>query len=64
MNKKQWKAVYDYCNDNGYDKPNDLLFELKAFGIVERDATLDDLARYPKDGSYDSMIEWLDEVLL
>lgn len=61
MNKKQWKAVYDYCDENGYESPRELLQELKGFGVIDRRDTLDDLGEYPQDGSYDKMKEWLEE---
>lgn len=63
MNKKQWKAVYDYCNENGYDRPSELLRDLKAQGVVDRNDTLDNLGEYPNDDSYDSMKEWLEEMV-
>ena len=61
MNKHQWKAVYHFCEDNGYERPSELLNDLKNKGVVHRRETFDDLANYPKDGTYDSMIEWLQE---
>jgi hypothetical protein len=59
MNKKQWKAIYDYCEEEGYDTPNELLRELKACGVVDSRSNLEDLGEYPQDTSYESMMEWL-----
>lgn len=61
MNKKQWKAVSDFCKEYGYDRPSDLLQDLKAQGVVDRRDTLDDLGGYPNDDSYDAMKAWLEE---
>ena len=61
MNKKQWKAVYDYCDENGYESPRELLQELKGCGVIDRSDTLDDLGEYPQDETYKGMLKWLEE---
>ena len=61
MNKKQWKAVYDYCDENGYEGPRELLQELKGCGVINRSDTLDDLGEYPQDETYNGMLKWLEE---
>lgn len=61
MNKKQWKAVYDYCEAAGYERPSELLQELKMQGVLDRNDTLDDLSSYPNGNGYDDMLNWLRE---
>ena len=61
MNKKQWKAVIDYCRDFGYESARELLQELKGCGVVDGRDTLDDLGEYPDNDSYDAMYKWLGE---
>lgn len=61
MNKKQWKAVYDFCEEEGYESPHELLRELKGCGLIDARDTLDDLGYYPQDETYEGMKEWLYE---
>lgn len=61
MNKKQWKAVADFCAEYGYETTKDLLIELKGCGIVDGRDTLNDLGEYPNDDTYDGMMKWLQE---
>lgn len=61
MNKKQWKAVYDFCEENGFERPSELLQDLKMKGVVDKQDTMDDLVYYPHGSSYDDMYNWLQE---
>jgi hypothetical protein len=63
MTKAQWSAVYDYCADYGYDKPQELLSDLKSNGTVERNARLSDLSKYVDGKTYDDMYQFLGENL-
>ena len=63
MNKAQWKAIYDFCKDNGYYDPSEVLQTLKAMGVVGSRDGFPDLARYPKNGTYEAMIDFLTENL-
>ncbi len=62
MTKTQWKAIYDYCEDNCYVNPYELLKELKEVGAVDRQTEVDEIGDYADD-SYDGMIEFLTAVL-
>lgn len=59
MNKAQWKAIYDFCKDSGYYDTRELLQTLKAEGVIDSRDTFDDLARYPKNSTYEAMIDFL-----
>lgn len=62
MNRAEWKAVYDYCNE--YNIPaSKLLVELKNNGTIDRRDTLEDLGRYVNKHTYDAMIIFLEENL-
>ena len=63
MNKAQWKAIYDFCKGNGYYDPSEVLQTLKAMGVVGSRDGFPDLARYPKNGTYEAMIDFLTENL-
>lgn len=63
MNKAQWKAIYDFCEENGYYDKNEVLQALKGNGTINYRDTFDDLARYPKNGTYEAMIDFLNENL-
>ena len=63
MNKAQWKAIYDFCKDNGYYDPSEVLQTLKAMGVIGSRDGFPDLARYPKNGTYEAMIDFLNENL-
>lgn len=64
MNKKQWKAIYDYCADVGYSNASELLEALKKQGIIEERETFQDLVYYPSGNTYEAMMDWLLENLL
>ena len=61
MNKKQWKAVYDFCEACGYERPSELLQDLKMQGVVGKSETIDDLSNYPNGNTYEDMLAWLRE---
>ena len=62
MNKAEWKAVYDYCEEYNIPK-SALLKELKCNGTVDRGDTLEDLGQYVNKHTYDAMITFLEENL-
>lgn len=62
MTKPQWKALYDYCDEFDCTK-YELLAELKANGVVDRNAEVEDLGDYAENGTYDAMMEFLIESL-
>ena len=63
MTKAQWKAIYDYCKENGYAKPNELLSELKSVNAVDRQASVEDLGDYADGYEYDGMMDYLNREL-
>lgn len=63
MNKAQWKAIYDFCKVNGYYDPSEVLQTLKVMNIIDQRDTLDDLGKYPSNGTYEAMIDFLTESL-
>ena len=64
MTKEQWKAIYDFCQENAFERPSEVLQTLKIEGSIERTDTLDDLGDYDESGTYDGMIKFLTENLL
>ena len=63
MNKAQWKAIYDFCEDYGCFFASDLLKILKSNGTLNFRDTFEDLARLPKNNTYEAMIDFLTENL-
>lgn len=63
MTKAQWKAIYDYCKENGYAKPYELLSELKSVNAVDRQASVEDLGDYADGYNYEGMMDFLKEAL-
>ena len=63
MNKSQWKAIYEFCDDCGYESPRAVLAELKANGTVERNTQLVELGEYANGNTYDDMYKFLEENL-
>lgn len=59
MNKAQWKALHDYCEDVGYENSSELLYDLKRQGVVHKLATVQDIADYVDGNGYDDMYEFL-----
>ena len=62
MNKAQWAAIYNFCEDMGYTR-KELLEELKANGAVEQNARLEDLGYYADGTDYDDMVKFLTDNL-
>jgi len=60
MTKAQWKAVYDFCNQYGFETPHELLKHLKRNGSVDIYDKLENLGEYAIGESYDGMMEFLD----
>ena len=60
MNKAKWKAVYDFCEENGLTRA-ELLRDLKKNGIIDRQDSLEDIGEYVRSNTYDDMIRFLEE---
>ena len=63
MNKAQWKAIYDFCEAYVYYIPSEILQSLKSNGVLNFRDTMEDLARLPKNNTYEAMIDFLNENL-
>lgn len=59
MNKAQWKALHDYCEDNCYKNSGELLYDLKRRGVVSPMTTVQELSEYVDGNTYDDMYEFL-----
>jgi hypothetical protein len=62
MNKAEWAAVYDYCNEYACTRA-ELLKELKTNGTIRREDSIEDLGEYVRQHTYDDMIRFLEESL-
>ena len=62
MNKEQWKAINDFCEDCGYFA-SEVLYNLKFNGTIGRFDTFDDLSKYPKNDTYEAMYVFLTDNL-
>lgn len=62
MNKAQWAAIYNYCEEYGCTK-QEILRALVTNGTVERGTKLEELGEYPSDYTYNAMINFLEENL-
>ena len=60
MTKAEWKAVYDYCEGNMLSRC-ELLKELKNNGTIRREDSIEDLAEYVRQHTYDDMIRFLED---
>lgn len=60
MNKAEWKAVCDYCEENMMSR-YELMQTLQGNGAVARDDNLEDLGRYVRNHTYDDMMSFLNE---
>ncbi len=64
MNKEQWKAIYDFCSEYGYDDPIEILKDLQRKQVIDKyDGWNDIVLAYPVF-TYDGMIKFLTENLL
>lgn len=63
MNKAQKKAMYDFCRDYGFYGLHDVFMALKEIGAIERNESFSDIARYPKNGTYQAMYDFLADSL-
>lgn len=61
MKLEQYKAITDYCKENGYKTKEELLAELKKSGVLDENSPLEDLAECVKDDTYETMYNYLVE---
>lgn len=59
MNKEQWKAVYDFCEENFFERPSDLLEVLRENGTIPNNSNLKDFGDYDESGTYKGMMKFL-----
>lgn len=63
MNKAQWAALNDFCEEN-YCTRYDVLKALKANGTVDHSTKLKELGRYADGNSYEDMYNFLGDNLI
>ena len=63
MTKAQYKAVKDFCEDNGCTV-KELLGVLKENGSIDRNTTTKDLGEYAGGSNYESMLKFLEANVL
>ena len=64
MNKGQWKAIYDFCKEWGYDDPTEVLKDLRNKQVIDKyDGWNEVDLAYPVF-TYDEMMKFLTESLL
>jgi hypothetical protein len=61
MKLEQYKAITDYCKENGYKTKEELLAELKKSGVLDENSPLEDLAEQVADDTYETMYNYLVE---
>jgi hypothetical protein len=61
MKLEQYKAITDYCKENGYKTKEELLTELKKSGVLDEMSPLEDLAEQVADETYETMYNYLVE---
>ena len=61
MKLEQYKAIVDYCKENGYANKEELLAELKKSGVLDERSPLEDLAEAVADDTYETMYNYLVE---
>ena len=63
LSKAQWREIYQYCEDNGYERPSALLKDLKDQGAISRQADIHSIATKPKSRSFKAMMNFLTRAL-
>lgn len=64
MTKEQWKAIYDFANEYGYDSPTEVLKDLRRKQVIDRyDGWSEIDLAYPVF-TYDGMKKFLTESLM
>lgn len=61
MEKEQWRAIYQFCEEVGGITPGQLVSQLKELKVVDKDVTPKTLDRYCKSNSYKEMLNFLRE---
>ena len=59
MKLEQYKAIVDYCKENGYGSKNELLKELHSRGVIPKNSPIEVLATKVKDETYKTMYDYL-----
>ena len=64
MNNQQWKAIYDFANEYGYDSPTEILQDLRRKQVIDKYDCWNEIdLEYPVF-TYDGMMKFLEENLL
>ena len=59
MTSAQWKAIYDFCDALGCSR-TELLKELRACGIIDPKAPIEELGNCVSRKDYDTMLKFLE----
>lgn len=59
MNTEQWRAIYAYCEEEGYERPSDMFEHFKKWGLVSEESKIEDLATMVNGDGYNTMIRFL-----
>ena len=59
MNKEQWRAIYAYCEEQGFERPSEMLEHFKKWGLMKKESTIEDLSGMVNGDGYNTMIRFL-----
>jgi hypothetical protein len=61
MKLEQYKAIVDFCKENGYGSQESLLKDLREWGVLDERSPIEDLASEVNDDTYETMYNYLVE---
>lgn len=61
MKLEQYKAIVDFCKENGYGSQESLLRDLREWGDLDENSPIEDLAECVQDETYETMYNYLVE---
>lgn len=63
MKLEQYKAITDYCNEEGYTSKEAFVSQLKEWGLLDERSSIEDLASAVSEDTYDTMYNYLKTLL-
>lgn len=60
MKLEQYKAIVDFCKENGFTQDT-FLNDLRAWGDLKENSPIEDLAECVQDETYETMYKYLME---
>lgn len=63
MNEEQWKAIYDFATEYGYEGPMEILKALRKKQVIDKYDGWIEIDLYYPVFSYDGMMKFLTENL-